>query len=92
MTSLTAASSSSQAAARSRCCSEVVASSILFVYEGDETRPPDLNLWLIDFAKTELLPEGERLDHREPWRMGNREDGYLAGLDSLIGVWQALGD
>ena len=69
---------------------EVVASSILFVYDGAADREPNLNVWLIDFAKTEELPDGGRLDHRAAWTMGNREDGYLEGLDSLIELWSGL--
>ena len=43
---------------------------------------------MIDFAKA--LPSEGALTHTEPWVNGNREDGYLAGLDSLIDFWREL--
>jgi len=68
----------------------VVGSSILFVYDGDEKQPREPICKLIDFAKTELLGGGATLSHREEWVLGNHEDGYLSGLDSLIEVWKNL--
>eukprot|EP00908_Phaeocystis_cordata_P021471 Transcript_3825.p4 GENE.Transcript_3825~~Transcript_3825.p4 ORF type:complete len:218 (+),score=87.05 Transcript_3825:1269-1922(+) len=51
---------------------------------------------MIDFAKVVPLEPGERLTHRTTWEQGNREDGFLAGLDALIELWgeplQALCD
>lgn len=47
-------------------------------------------MWLIDFGKTTLLPDGQTLDHRIPWQEGNREDGYLLGLDNLIGILESI--
>lgn len=41
-------------------------------------------VWMIDFAKT--LSVEQTLTHREPWVLGNHEDGYLTGLDNLIEV------
>lgn len=41
---------------------------------------------MIDFGKTTALPPDLTLDHRTPWVQGNREDGYLWGLDNLIDV------
>lgn len=41
----------------------------------------------IDFAKTQLIPEGMELTHMNVWKPGNHEDGLLAGLDGLVHVW-----
>ncbi|GBP37056.1 Inositol-trisphosphate 3-kinase homolog [Eumeta japonica] len=57
---------------------EIVGSSIFIIY--DEERA---GAWLIDFAKTRRVPDGE-LTHREPWAQGNHEEGFLYGLDRLI--------
>ncbi|XP_049612160.1 inositol-trisphosphate 3-kinase A [Syngnathus scovelli] len=67
---------------------EVIGSSLLFVHD---TRG-GAKVWMIDFGKTTPLPEGERLDHRACWQEGNREDGYLSGLDSLVDIISALLD
>lgn len=65
---------------------QVVGSSLLFVHDGTG----NANVWLIDFGKTTLLPDGQTLDHRIPWQEGNREDGYLLGLDNLIGILESI--
>ncbi|KAL0972898.1 hypothetical protein UPYG_G00196190 [Umbra pygmaea] len=65
---------------------EVVGSSLLFVHDSSGKAC----VWMIDFGKTVPLPAPLILDHRTPWREGNREDGYLWGLDNLIDVLSTM--
>ncbi|MGH0119191.1 UNVERIFIED_CONTAM: hypothetical protein FKN15_013286 [Acipenser sinensis] len=65
---------------------EVVGSSLLFVHDCTGLA----RVWMIDFGKTVKLPDLETLDHRIPWVEGNREDGYLWGLDNLVDIMGAM--
>ncbi|XP_028597810.2 inositol-trisphosphate 3-kinase C isoform X1 [Podarcis muralis] len=65
---------------------EVVGSSLLFIH--DQTGLA--RVWMIDFGKTVPLPEKQTLTHRLPWQEGNREDGYLWGLDNLIAILERM--
>ncbi|KAM6933274.1 inositol-trisphosphate 3-kinase Cb [Xenentodon cancila] len=67
---------------------EVVGSSILFVHDATGKA----RVWMIDFGKTVPLPPPQTLDHRTPWTEGNREDGYLWGLDNLIDIFKSVYD
>lgn len=65
---------------------QVVGSSLLFVHDHTGLA----KVWMIDFGKTVALPDHQMLSHRLPWTEGNREDGYLWGLDNLIQLLQGL--
>lgn len=62
---------------------KVIGSSLLFVHDSEGKS----GIWLIDFGKTKQLPENMKLNHRAEWQEGNREDGYLIGLDNMIEIW-----
>lgn len=61
---------------------QVIGSSLLFIHDKKE----QAKVWMIDFGKTTPLPEGQTLQHDIPWQEGNREDGYLSGLNNLIDI------
>lgn len=61
-------------------------SSLLFVHDASGKA----KVWMIDFGKTVPLPEPRTLDHRTAWVEGNREDGYLWGLDNLIDIFSSM--
>lgn len=65
---------------------KVIGSSLLFIHDHTERA----EVWLIDFGKTTPLPDGQNLDHYRAWEEGNREDGYLWGLDNLLQTLSSL--
>ncbi|XP_061406058.1 inositol-trisphosphate 3-kinase A-like [Lethenteron reissneri] len=67
---------------------EVIGSSLLFVHDGCGRA----GVWMIDFGKTTPLPAGQTLSHRDAWSEGNREDGYLWGLDQIISALEGLAE
>ncbi|XP_045480359.1 inositol-trisphosphate 3-kinase B-like [Harmonia axyridis] len=64
---------------------EVIGSSLLFVHD-----KYNANVWLIDFAKTLKLPDNITITHKEKWKVGNHEDGYLIGVDNLISIFKSI--
>lgn len=64
---------------------EVIGSSLLFVHDRETA-----SIWLIDFAKTVVLPTDVRIDHNCTWSVGNHEDGYLIGINNLISIFEEI--
>lgn len=64
---------------------ELIGTSLLFIHDDDSA-----GIWLIDFAKTHSLPEDARVTHRSKWELGNHEDGYLSGIESLIRIFESI--
>ncbi|XP_061163761.1 inositol-trisphosphate 3-kinase homolog [Saccostrea echinata] len=65
---------------------QIIGSSILFMFD----EYGNTGAWMIDFTKTVPIPQGKTLTHREDWVLGNCEDGYLFGVDSLIKIFENL--
>lgn len=64
---------------------EVIGSSLLFVHDRNQA-----SVWLIDFAKTVVLPNNVKITHGSIWSVGNHEDGYLIGINNLIDIFDEL--
>lgn len=64
---------------------QVIGSSLLFVHDKHNA-----SVWLIDFAKTIILPSDVKINHASEWIVGNHEDGYLIGLNNLIDVFSEM--
>ena len=45
---------------------------------------------MIDFAHCIPVADSIELTHRRAWEKGNREEGYLIGLDSLLETFESL--
>lgn len=63
---------------------EIIGSSLLFLHDRRNA-----SCWLIDFAKTEEVAEGQ-ITHFKDWEVGNHEDGYLIGLNNIIEIFSAI--
>ncbi|CAG9862384.1 unnamed protein product [Phyllotreta striolata] len=64
---------------------EVIGSSLFIIYDDNK-----VGVWLIDFAKTNKLPDGKTVNHRTPWVQGNYEEGLLTGFDRLISILESI--
>ncbi|XP_077302681.1 inositol-trisphosphate 3-kinase-like protein isoform X2 [Arctopsyche grandis] len=64
---------------------EVIGSSIFLIFDENS-----IGAWLIDFAKTQAVPEGIFVTHRTPWKQGNYEEGFLFGMDRLIKIMETV--
>ncbi|WAR10666.1 IP3KH-like protein [Mya arenaria] len=59
---------------------ELIGSSVLVMYD----QSGKCGIWVIDFSKTNPVPDAEPITHRLSWSLGNHEDGFLFGIDNLI--------
>ncbi|KAG5673259.1 hypothetical protein PVAND_003322 [Polypedilum vanderplanki] len=64
---------------------EIIGSSLLFVHDRNNA-----SCWLIDFAKTGVVPENIKITHKDQWEVGNHEDGYLIGLNNIIEMFDDI--
>lgn len=64
---------------------EIIGSSLLFLHDRRHA-----SCWLIDFAKTDTLPDDIKITHKKNWEVGNHEDGYLIGLNNIIELFTAV--
>lgn len=64
---------------------ELIGTSLLFIHDDENA-----NIWLIDFAKTHSLPKNTQVTHLNKWELGNHEDGYLAGIENLIKIFESI--
>ena len=69
---------------------EVVSSSLLIIYDGANPPRAPPGIWMIDFAHCIQVPDSIELTHRRAWEKGNKEEGYLFGLDSLLETFESL--
>jgi len=69
---------------------EFIGTSLLFIYDDHK-----VGVWLIDFGKTtpirDLVPGG-MITHEKDWELGNYEDGYFTGMDSVIQILTEIYD
>lgn len=63
----------------------MIGSSLLFVHDRYTA-----SVWLIDFAKTVILPEDVKINHGSKWKVGNHEDGYMIGVNNLIKIFMTM--
>ena len=81
---------------------QVVSSSLLIIYDGATPPKAPPGVWMIDFAH--CIPVDRKaypsFTHRQPWQIaegegdarsrGNKEEGYLFGLDSLHATFESI--
>jgi len=64
-----------------------VGSSLLFITDG---QGPGADVFLIDFAKIQPVPQTKSIDHVSEWKMGNYEDGLFIGMDNMFQCWEEV--
>ena len=63
---------------------EMICTSLLIILSDNGN-----TLKMIDFGKTKKHTN-KRINHDRKWTRGTNEDGFLIGLDNLIGAWSGL--